>query len=528
MAYRDNGNSNYGTAQILTINGTTITAGTETVFNSGNTYYISATALSDSKVLMAYQDDGNSNYGTVQVLAVPSLSTTRPVGIVSSVGSNPSGISASGSETVFNSALTDKIVAMALSDSKVLVTYLDNGNSDRGTAVVLSISGNTITAGSEFVFNSGPTYYASAVALSDSKALVAYIDDGNSSYGIAIVLTVDGTTITAGSKFVFNSTYAYTYIMVALSSSKVLVAYMDTGNSSYGTAVVLTISGTTITAGTKLVFNGAGTDAISAVPLSDSKVLVAYQDSGNSSRGTARILTISGTTITAGGETVFNGTYTAYISSVALSDSKVLLAYAVVISTSYYETAQILTITGTTITASGIETYFDTGNADSTFISAVALSDSKVLVAHLDLGSATDYGLATILTISGTTITVGEAGVFNGGRTYCNSSVRLSESKVLVAYRDVANSNYGTAIVLSLVNNTAQVYPFASTRKITGLTGLSTGYLFVGPNGNLVAGDYPKRPPKVVNKIFDPTYLLAGRADSATELNVMNLEFGGS
>ena len=278
-------------------------------FNSGDTNYISAVALSDSKVLVAYRDSGNSGYGTAVVLTISG--TTISVG----------------NKTVFNNGSTNDISAVALSDSQVLVAYNNGGNSYYGTAVVLTVSGTTISAGTETVFNRGNTNYISAVALNNSKVLVAYTDNGNLFYGTAVVLTISGTKISVGTETVFNSGTTSDVSAVALSNSQVLVAYTDNGNSSYGTAVVLTISGTTISVGTETVFNNRYTYNMSAAALSDNQVLVAYRDNSNSNYGTAVVLTISGTTISVGNKTVFNNGSTNDISAVALSDSQVLVAY---------------------------------------------------------------------------------------------------------------------------------------------------------------------------------------------------------
>ena len=69
--------------------------------------------------------------------------------------------------------------------------------------------------------------------------MIAYDDGGNSSYGTAIVGTVSGTSISFGSPTVFESA-AITFTSSAFDSTndKVIIAYRDTGNSDYGTAVV--------------------------------------------------------------------------------------------------------------------------------------------------------------------------------------------------------------------------------------------------------------------------------------------------
>ena len=96
---------------------------------------------------------------------------------------------ATGLPSVFESASTLYISVAALDSSKAVVTYRDAGNSGYGTACVLSISGTTVTAGTPAVFESAATYYTSVAALDSSKAVVTYRDDGNSNYGTACVLS---------------------------------------------------------------------------------------------------------------------------------------------------------------------------------------------------------------------------------------------------------------------------------------------------------------------------------------------------
>ena len=259
----------------------------------------------------------------------------------------------------FNSGSTSYISAVALSESKVLVAYRDEGNSKYGTACILTINGTSITAGTETVFNSGSTFQISAVALSESKVLVAYRDDGNSKYGTACVLTINGTSITAGTGTVFNSGSTSYISAVALSESKVLVAYRDEGNSKYGTACILTINGTSITAGTETVFNSGSTFQISAVALSESKVLVAYRDDGNSKYGTACVLTINGTSITAGTEKVFNSAITSHVSAVAFSANSSLIVY---------QSAGVGAFKGLTIDGTTINVQNNTNTTNGTYV----------------------------------------------------------------------------------------------------------------------------------------------------------------
>ncbi len=325
VTYQDEGDSGYGTACVLEIDGTTITPGPPIVFTSAYTYYnASVTALSSSKAIVTYNEHGNSDYGTACVLEIDGTTITPGTPVVLEL-----------SITWYNASVT------ALSSTKAIVTYKDSGNSNYGTACVLEIDGSTITPGTPVVFESASTSFPSVTALSSNKAIVTYRDAGNSSYGTACVLEIDGTTITPGTPAVFESANTGYISVTALSSSKALVTYEDGGNSDYGTACVLEIDGSTITPGTPVVFESAGTTHISATALSSSKALVTYEDGGNSDYGTACLLEIDGTTIAPGTPVVFESANTGYTSVTALSSSKALVTYEDV-GNSNYGTACVL------------------------------------------------------------------------------------------------------------------------------------------------------------------------------------------
>ena len=82
------------------------------------------------------------------------------------------------------------------------------------------------------------------------KVIIAYRDEGNSSYGTVIAGTVSGTSISFGSAVVYESastfenSASYDYW-----NQKVVIGYRDGGNSNYATAIVTTASSTTLSTG---------------------------------------------------------------------------------------------------------------------------------------------------------------------------------------------------------------------------------------------------------------------------------------
>jgi len=310
ICYQDGGNSSYGTAVIGTVSGYAITFGTPVVFESAATSYISATFDSDSnKVVFSYKDAGNSSYGTAIVGTVSGTSISFGTAVVFQTIS----------PITYTSATFDS------NSNKVVICY-DNWGST-GRAIVGTVSDTAISFGTTVVFDTGDIDYISATFDSNSnKVVIAYMDGGNSSYGTAIVGTVSGTDISFGTAVVFESDgVKYTVATFDSNSNKVVIGYRDNDGTTHGYGIVGTVSGTAISFGTAVVFEAASTQDITATfDSSVNKVVFAYRDTGNSSYGTAIQGTVSGTAISFGSALVFadNGT-TQYTVATFDSDSNI-------------------------------------------------------------------------------------------------------------------------------------------------------------------------------------------------------------
>ena len=346
------------------------------------------------------------------------------------------------SEYVFNSASTYYLSVSALDSTHFVVVYRDYGNSSYGTAIIGTISDSTISYSSEYVFNSATTYYISVSALDSTHFVVGYQDGGNSYYGTAIIGTISGSTITYGSEYVFNKASTYNISVSALDSTHFVVGYCDSGNSEYGTAIIGTISGSTISYGSEYVFNSAGTYSISVSTLDSTHFVVGYRDGGNSYYGTAIIGTVSGSTISYGSEYVFNSADTSYISVSTLDSTHFVVGYRDG-GNSNYGTCIIGTISDSTISY-GSEYVF---NSATTYDISVSALDSTHFVVGYQDGGNSYYGTAIIGTISGSTITYGSEYVFNKASTYNISVSALDSTHFVVGYCDSGNSEYGTAIL---------------------------------------------------------------------------------
>ena len=99
---------------------------------------------------------------------------------------------------------------------------------------------DTWNFGLKVVFESANILYTSATYDStNNRVVIAYSDTGNFSYGTAIVGTVSGTSISFGTAVVLGpSIFTYTSTAYDSTNNRVVIAYRDAGNSSYGTAIV--------------------------------------------------------------------------------------------------------------------------------------------------------------------------------------------------------------------------------------------------------------------------------------------------
>ncbi len=430
-----------------------------------------------------------------------------------------------GTAVVFESGMTFDLDAVYDPDSaKVIVAYSDAGD-NTGKAVVGTVSGSSVSFGSPVTFNSGATGSVGiAYDTAANKVVIVYKDTGNSSYGTAIVGTVSGTSVSFGSETVFKSATLGTGVKASFDSAngKVVITYA-TGTSS-GNAVVGTVSGSSITFGSEATFESANTQVQDTVYDPDvGRVLVSYRDGGNGYYGTIAVGTVSSTSISFGTPVVYNSANTG-INALAYdtANNKVVVAYSDV-GNNTHGYAKVGTVSGTTVSfGSAVE--FE----DAVIESGMSVYDpvaGKVLITYSDAGNS-DYGTVIAGTVSGTSISFDTATVFESAQAYYNAIVHdVASGKNLIAYRDIGNSSYGTGVVYSPqsqssiltsenfvgISDGAYASGATATIQTAGSTddaqsGLTAGQsYYVQSNGTL--GLSP-----------DTIEVLAGTAVSATEL----------
>ena len=435
-----------------------------------------------------------------------------------------------GSEYVFHEAAAELItVAFDPSDAnKFVLTYAQQTvNVGHGTAIVGTISGTTISFGTAVVFNAADTLDISCSFDPNSvgKFVVAYRDPANSWYGTTKVGTVSGTTISFGTALVFNSssTANISCSFDPNNVGKFVVAYRNSSNGNYGTAIVGTISGTSLSFGTAVVFNAGATFHPSRVDFDSNtagKFVVVYRDGSNSYAGTAIVGALSGTTLTFGTAVAFNAGATELSSS--FDSGKFVAVYKDGSNT--YGTAVVGTVTGTTISL-GTAVVF---NAGVTSYTSVDLISSKCVIVYRDQGNSS-RGTAVVGTISGTTISFGSELLFNVASTTLNHVAfdPNNSGKFVVVYKDVGNLNKGTAIVgqmattVSTPNLTSTNFLGTSTAAYTNAqtaTIMLQGGVSTNQTGLTIGSTYYVQPDGTLSTTIGSPKVEAGKALSATSL----------
>ena len=387
--------------------------------------------------------------GTIPNGATVIIHSDGKVGVITQTGADSLNL---GSSVVFESATvgTSGGAAYDSANQKVVIVYRDAGNSSQGTAVVGTVSGNSISFGTPVVFETGYTSESRVVYDStNEKVVIAFIDYHDSSYGKAVVGTVSGTSISFGSITTFESATLSNLEMTYDSSNQrvVIIWRKNDGVDYYGWSIVGTVSGTSISFGTKVVFYNGGAIFYYniAYDSSNQKVVITYRDHGNSFYGTAVVGTVSGTSISFGTPVVYESDNSDY-NAIAYdsSNQKVVIAYRDS-GNSGYGTAVVGTVSGTSISF-GTPVVFN--SASTSYILVVYDStNNKVVIAYRDGGNSS-YGTAVNGTVSGTSISFGPAIVY---QAYDNYNIALAydsdKDKIVIAYRDSNNSNYGTVKV---------------------------------------------------------------------------------
>lgn len=282
-----------------------------------------------------------------------------------------------------------------------------------------------------------------AVTLSENKIFIAHQHWTTSGtyYLRGIVCIIDGISITYGADTTLLTSTSNSFADIACSTldeNRVFIAHSGL-SSNYLRALVCTISGTTITAGTDtdLSTNSGSGYSVMTQLIDTDKIFITHCWS-NGYGASYTICTISGTVITKEATNTIssgaNQTQYSVINIILLENKDLFIIYSGTVSSNYYLCGNVCSISGTTVTK-GTETQLSNIAWSSYNISSALLENNNIFIAHSNANSNSSlYGL--VCKISGTTITAGTSTQLSTATNsgILKSSISIKGNKVLIIY----------------------------------------------------------------------------------------------
>jgi len=366
-----------------------------------------------------------------------------------------------GTMVEINAGTNDKrTVTYDVAQNKFLAVYRDQDHSSNVYARVLTVSSNAITVGSETQMTSHNSTTIDSVYIGDSKHVIVYKND-STTYGTAIVATVSGTSVSFGTPVVFNSAATHYRGTCYWDSDKERVVWFGgTTGSSTAAACVMSVSGTAITAGTVTTTGENTTDWHASAYNEEQKVGLVYY-SNDQDDGKLRTISVSGLTPTFNTQFAWT-TYTAVIHADGITYDPVSKKCFITFRDSDDSNKLkgiVVTISDTIVTVgTEAEIYADQGYNSA----CQGTNQGGIAVVFRD-GASPYYLKSKIATISGTGFTLSNSDTLNGAATGDEPSVAYSSSdNSVIALTGVSNDLYGVSLTpegtISSTNLTAANY----------------------------------------------------------------------
>ena len=382
-----------------------------------------------------------------------------------------------------------------------------------GYAIVGTVSGTSISFGSNAEFeNANIDYVAAAYNPDSEKVDIFYMDQGNSNYGTYVLGTVSGTSISFNTPAVFRSAQCQFNATTFTIEGRTANSYADIGTSSYGSNLIYqgaydatnltstnflglapeaisdTATGTINTWGSRCESSSILADSLSlasadttsgnttkenvsiAYDSNADRTILVYRDGNDSDKLKCIIGTLSGTSTSWGTAVEIVGATAGNRGTAVVYDSnaqRVLIAYTKADTYAYVRVGEIsgTSVTlGTEVAASSSNSYYPELSYD--------VADQKVLLVFANAGdNYYPYSAACTITAVGNSVAV---------TTPASVASRNAYDPFGLAY----NANDGKH-VLDITDNTATGYAYVLT--------MSSGSISVGAEASYSPGFTPRQ-----------------------------------
>ena len=385
-----------------------------------------------------------------------------------------SGINVTGAINVNGSALS----------TAPQITATASGAITAGKPVIVNANGTVTQVGESFSLATTPTVSSSveieANHLRSGRAcydttndkIILIYDTEQNVRSRCVVGTSNGTTITWGTPVdITAGQFSRQFDIVFDKSINKAVAFCDNGtDGAYG--VVISVSGTTPSFGTKAVLTtGTANDGFAYYDDSASKIVVGYRDGNNSDKTVVRTCTASGTTLSYGTavDLESSGTSTFPVGAYDSNSNKGLVAYQHSSSTK----AKVVSVSGTSISLGSAATV--TSSASTTMCLVFDPNVNKFALTFRDDTNDDYCGIVGV--VSGTSSSWGSRDIIttnsaNPGDLLRNTFYDSTLNRIVAVYRDSSVSDdRGMLKSVTISSGSSTFSPtFASTTAFTWST----------------------------------------------------------
>lgn len=380
-------NSN-GTVSV--VSGQNYSSGSEVVFDSDDTPQdtVSVYDTTGNRVVIAYRD-GNDGFAVVGNVSGSSITFGTPVAFHSA------GYSA-----------TELGMAYDSNADRIVILYKENTGGDYGYARVGNVSSTSVSFGTKVAFNSATSRYPVAVYDSDSNKVVIYYNGNTAKVG-----TISGTSISFGSAVNLTdgeSGEGINGVFDSNANKHVVTFRKQGGGGSTAESRVGTVSGTSISFGSLVQFATSARSSRGrpmAFDSTNNKVVIFFSDTNNSDTFSAVVGTVSGTSISYG--TPVASSLTGLESTSVMppqatfdSDGGVVACVLEVSNVTYLVTGKV---NGTSI---DLDAPITLNGGDEGRNPAITYDpdEQKAIIAYTDIGSSND-GTAVVVALPYTNVT---------------------------------------------------------------------------------------------------------------------------
>ena len=277
-----------------------------------------------------------------------------------------------------------------------------------------------------------------AARLDDTHILVGFVLSGRLDI---MVGTVSGKSISFKDSFGVDAAFNGYYAFATLPNGRVAVVYKAIiAGSSKLRVRVYTLSSSSLGSVYTRDVTGESQSYISAAAISEERVCICFADQNDNSKGKAVVAAINGSNVVSWGEVVTFCDQVGY-------DIRCCTVGEKVIATGYYNDTKLclLGVTGNQITV------LHNGNAITTSQTGAiaAISDNQAVF----ITAYAQESKAVVLTVNGNALDMGTEFDFARSTAIAFALTAVSNKRLLAAYEDIGNSNYGTVTTLTVSGN---------------------------------------------------------------------------